>query len=235
MVMQNIKVTQSFEGKVSELTISDKGRVVVLQCLYGSDGMLNAIEAIKGRLSKTELIEIARQFVVASTPKVNISNILGIDQTPLNGRVVSMPLNHTEWWEWMTNIRINRSFFYNMYTGRSFPLSPVYVNEVGSDPENWHIPPVIIGDTPAGIPPWSLDMTNRIGGESAAGDVTQIYVEPRATYKPPAMAHAIIRAPDIATLPAGTSLLFGFECNGQGGTTIYAIYWEAAAMTLKTR
>ena len=216
------------------------------------DGFIDNIIAMKGSLAihKSQAVYrllngkkvlhyaegfFSQEILLQQPLNIAPSNLVGIYETPLSGRVVSSPVNHTEWWEYMTNPRTARNFFYNQYTGRSFPLSPVYLSDQGKDPETWAIPPVFVSDTPSTVPRWSLDMTNVVGGEFATGAVTELYIEPRATFAPPAIMHAIIKAPAVTALAAGTELLFGFECNGQGGTTIYAVYWEQNAMTLKTR
>lgn len=155
----------------------------------------------------------------------------------LQGRVVSLGMIHVERWSFLTHSNAKDEFF-DLYTGRGYPNSPVYESDVSNDYSTWHVPPSFLNDLPASEGAgWrnALDMTNCVGGAANPNKVLdQVYLEPRMAFAPPCIMRLTCMIPDVTTLPAGTELLFGFEVNSQGGNAIVGVYAEQGRFSLQS-
>ncbi len=233
-MVQSIRVTNATSaGLISSLEIDDRGKKSRLQIQYDMAGVISGIDASGVRLTKSEMVDLV-QNLGFSQAFATQDKLLNIKKSPLEGRVVSNDINFTERWEWLTDQPRLRDYFFNQYTGRSYPFSPCWLSEVGTNPDSWPIPKFKIGAGPTGEPPKMrnvIDLTNTKDGST----IDEVYVQPRKAYAPPCMMRITCKLPDPAGVPGGTELLFGFEINSQGGAAIYSFYVENGFVGIKTK
>src|SRR3990167_9862534 len=176
------------------------------------DGLIDNIIAMKGTLAIHKSQAVYRllngqkvlnftdgffgQEILNQQPlDINIKN-------PMIGRVQSEERQFVERWEYLSDLANRRWMFFNRYTGRSFPLSPVWASECGRPLESWHLPNILLRQTSSGdylgtgVSSNVIDMTNSVDGVTP----DEIYIQPRVTFTPPVVMATIIKFPDPDTL-----------------------------------
>lgn len=184
------------------------------------------------RTISPELMDVLKLIYPPTETKT--TKLADVKESPLTGRVTSDPRNFIERWEYLVDEKYKRDFFFGEYTGRSYPLSPVWMTECGTDPTAWTLPKIKVAAGPTAEPlRWRnvIDMTNSKNGTT----IDELYIEPRRSFEPPCIMRITCKLPDPATVPAGTELLFGFEVNSQGGAAIYSFYVENGFCGIKTK
>jgi len=149
--------------------------------------------------------------------------------TPLHARTINEEVNFVERWEYLADLTNRRNWFFNRYTGRSYPYSPVWKTDIGKDPSEWQLPLIALDDIPTESP-WgnAIHMRNSKDGTT----LDQIYIQPRMTFSPPCVMKVATKFP--ASIPANTAHIIGFEVNSQGGTAIYQFLQEGSAFYLRS-
>lgn len=222
------EISRDEAGFPSFVTVKDRNKKLTVT--YDSEKGFS----IKGsRASFTPELLNVLSMIYPVTQKVKVESITGIRQTPLHGRIVNLTTNFVERWEYLKDAVNRKSFFFNQYTGRSYPFSSVWKSEVGTDPTTWNLPLYVFDDAPvtegAG---WrnAIHMRNSKDGVT----VDEIYVQPRMVIDPPAIMRITCKFPDPAGVPAGTALIFGFEVNSQGGNAICGLFIEDVGVNLRS-
>lgn len=107
----------------------------------------------------------------------------------------------------------------------------MWKSEIATDPSTWNLPLWKPDDAPATEGTgWmnAVDMTNSKDGKT----IDEIYIQPRAVFDPPCVMRITCKFP--ASVPAGASLIFGFEVNSQGGQAIYQVLMDSTGFHLKS-
>jgi len=209
-------------GRIRTVKVFKGGRrkPLLIDYLYDGTGVLKAFD-FKGRReempSVPELVSLINQEFMERLGTIqNIERIGNIVNTPLHGRVLSEERNFIERWEYFVDSTRRRDWFFNRYTGRSYPLSPVWKSGIGTDPSKWQVPLFLLKDITA-EGPWgnTIHMRNSKDGVT----VDEIYIQPRMVFSPPCLMKIVTKFP--VTVPGGNALPIGFEVNSQGGAAIY--------------
>lgn len=149
---------------------------------------------------------------------------------PLIGRLIANEVTFVERWEYLKEEKSRKIFFFNRYTGRSYPYSPVWKSECGKEPDTWTLPLFELNVPGIDPAPWNNVIHLRNSKDGVTLD--EIYVEPRIAFKPPAIMRLSARVPAPADIPAGGDLYFGFEINSQSGHAIACVQIRNAGATL---